>query len=213
MPRRLAAGLALASGVLLALCLPRPGLCFLGWIGLAPLLYAVTRRPRREAFWLGLLAGFAFHGVAFYWIYSTCRFAEIPPAGGALALAALSAALGLNWALTGLLGRALAARAPRALRPFLWALVWTAVAAAFARWTPRPAVDLLTYTQGPNLALLQAGAWGGPHLVGFLVVLVNASLAEAWLDANAPGAAGAGPGPSVVPLSAALALTAAVWAA
>ncbi|MDE2490007.1 MAG: apolipoprotein N-acyltransferase [Elusimicrobia bacterium] len=202
------AGAAALGAALVALALPRTSWWALGWFGLVPLFLAWNAAESFAAAALaGLAAGTAYHAAVLHWIYATCRFAKMPPAVGVLALAALSAVLGLNWALTGLLGRALAARAPRLLRPFLWAVVWTAVAAAFERWTPRLAVDLMTYTQGPNLALLQAGAWGGPHLVGFLVVLVNAALAEAWLDA--PSGA---PGPSVVPLSAALGLTAAVWA-
>ncbi len=61
------------------------------------------------------------------------------------------------------------------------------MAAATGFWTPRLAVDVLAYTQWPNLALIQAGSWGGPYLLGFVIVLVNASLAEAWLDSSVRG--------------------------
>lgn len=202
------AGIAALGAAALALSLPRLGLWPLGWIGLVPLLVALNAAARRrEAAWIGLAAGFAYHGVVLHWIYATCRFAGVPAPVGALAWAALAAFLALNWALAAALGRELTRRASRGVRPWLWAVVWTAVASASERWTPRLAVDLLAYTQGPNLALLQAGSWGGPHLVGFLVLLVNAALAEAWPDADPRD-----PGPAAAPLAAALALTAGVWA-
>ncbi|MDE2237712.1 MAG: apolipoprotein N-acyltransferase, partial [Elusimicrobia bacterium] len=180
MPRRLAAGLALASGVLLALCLPRPGLCFLGWIGLAPLLYAVTRRPRREAFWLGLLAGFAFHGVAFYWIYSTCRFARVPAPAAILAWSALAGFEALAWGLSVWFGRWACEDLPAPWRALGWAVVWTAGAVIWERWTPRLPGDLLEYTQWRFLSLIQIASLAGPHALGFIVAFVNAALAEAW---------------------------------
>jgi len=68
-------------------------------------------------------------------------------------------------------------------------------------------VDLLAYTQSPNSALIQAGSWGGPHLLGFVVLLVNAALAEAWLDAQSCER-----GPAVAPLAFALALVAVLFA-
>ncbi len=200
---------AAAAGALTALALPRASLWVLGWLGPVPLFVALDESETgAEAAALGLAAGLAYHAVVLHWIYATCRFARMPPAAGVLALCALSGALALNWALIGWAGRSLARGLPRVLRPLIWAAVWTAVSYACARWTPRVGVDLLSYTQGPNLALLQAGSWGGPGLVGFLVLLVGASLAEAWRDAGAGEASGS----AVAALSASLALTAGVWA-
>jgi apolipoprotein N-acyltransferase len=200
---------AAAGGALTALALPRASLWVLGWLGPVPLFAALNgAESDAEAAGLGFLGGFVFHAVVLHWIYTTCLFAKMPPAAGALALGLLSGVLGIDWALTGWAGRALSRGLPRAVRPLVWAAVWTALAFAAARWTPRLGVDLLSYTQGPNLALLQAGSWGGPGLVGFLVLLVSASLAEAWRDAQdgTPG------GPAVPALSVSLALSAAVWA-
>ncbi|MFI5361326.1 MAG: apolipoprotein N-acyltransferase [Elusimicrobiota bacterium] len=199
---------AAALGAALAgLSLPRAGLWAFGWIGLAPFFLAAGEaRSRRGAAAAGFAAGFAFHGVVLNWIYATCRFARIPVPVSLLAWAALCAALALNWALVAFVGSELGRRAPRALRPWIWAVVWTGVAAATGAWTPRLTADLLAYTQWPNLALIQAGSWGGPHLLGFAVVLVNAALAEAWLDAAAGSA-----GPARWPLAAALALVAGLW--
>lgn len=183
MPRgRLRELSAAALGAALAgLALPPYGLWVLGWLGLAPLFFAAGAcRRHRDASLVGLIAGAAYHGVVLNWIFSTCLFARIPVVVAGLVWLALSVFLALNWALAAFLGHWLSARAPRRLRPWLWALVWTAVAAASERWTPRIAVDLLTYTQSPNLALLQSLSWGGPHLLGFVIALFNASLAEVW---------------------------------
>ncbi len=205
MPRgrrtRLAA--AVVGGALLALALPRLSFWPLGWFALAPFFFAANAaKTRREAALAGLAAGTAYHAVVLHWIDATCRFAQVPEPVGVVAVGALSAFLALNWALVAAAGRWLGDVSPRFLRPWLWALLWTAVESACARWTPRIGVDVLTYTQGPNRALLQAGSWGGPHLVSFLVALVNASLAEAWLGGSE----------AVAPMAAGLALTAVVWA-
>ncbi len=196
---------AAAGGALAALALPRLGLWPLGWIGLVPLiLYANAAPRRRDAALLGLAAGFAYHGVVLHWVYQTCRFAQVPAPVAAFAWAALAAFLALNWAAAAALSRHLSEKAPRAARPFLWALSWTAVAAATGHWTPRLAVDLLGYTQWTNLALLQCSSWGGPHLLGFSIALVNAALAEAWEPEERAAAA--------IPATAALALAGGLWA-
>ncbi|MBI4371942.1 MAG: apolipoprotein N-acyltransferase [Elusimicrobia bacterium] len=197
---------ALGAG-LLALALPPLGFWPLGWVGLAPLFWACGRSRPGAAAAAGGAAGFVFHAVALHWVYQTCRFAAVPVSGALLAWGALAAVLALSWALAaGVLSWFFSA-SPRVLRPFLAALVWTGVAAAAGFWTPRLAVDLPAYTQWPSLALLQCGSWGGPHLLGFAVVLVNAALAEAWLDASSGAAR-----PSAAPLACALAAVGALWA-
>lgn len=180
MPRGLKSLAAAAScGAALALCLPRPGLCFLAWFALAPLvgLWQKASGARRAAL-LGFWGGLGFHGLALHWVYQTCRFAGQNPAVGFLAWASLAAVLALNWAAAGWLGFRLALASAPALRPWLWAFSWTAVAVAAERWTPRLGADLLAYTQWRHLELVQLGSWAGPHALGFLVFLVNAS----WRD-------------------------------
>jgi apolipoprotein N-acyltransferase len=209
MPRggraRLAA--AVVGAALAALALPRAGFWLFGWIGLTPLFLAADEaETRRGAAVAGFWAGFAYHAVVLHWIYATCRFAQIPAPVAALAWAALAAALGLNWALVAFVGRWVSETGARALRPWAWAFVWTALAAACGWWTPRLSVDTLAYTQWNNLTLIQAGAWGGPYILGFVLVLVNAALAEAWIDAR-----GRESGPAIAPLSLGLAFGAALW--
>ena len=199
--------LAAAGAALTALALPRAGFWIFGWIGLAPLFYAANAAERkRGAAVAGFWVGFFYHAVVLHWIYATCRFAQIPAAVALLAWAALAAALGLNWALAAFLARWLSEKGARVLRPWTWALAWTALAAASGWWTPRLSVDTLAYTQWNNLALIQAGSWGGPYLLGFVLVLVNAALAEAWIDAGEKKS-----GPAVASLALGLALGGGLW--
>ena len=164
---------------------------------------AANAATQRRAALAGFFAGLAYHIVALHWIYATCRFAQVPAVVSAFAVLGLSALLAASWAASAALARALSESLPRVLRPLVWALCWTAVASAASRFTPRFGVDLLGYTQWTNLALLQAGSWGGPHLLDFTIMLFNASLAEAWLEDRDDRAAAA--------LTASLALAAGVW--
>jgi apolipoprotein N-acyltransferase len=144
------------------------------------LIHATSKRTLRESFGLGWLAGFAFHGLSCYWIYSTCRFAGILVPVAVLAWAALCAFQALAWGASAALGRWLTDRLPPKARAFGWALAWTAGAVVWERWTPRLPGDLLAYTQWRHLALLQMGSVAGPHALGFIVALVNAGLAQVW---------------------------------
>ncbi|MEQ1920744.1 MAG: hypothetical protein ABL955_16255 [Elusimicrobiota bacterium] len=209
MPRGgLQLGLAALGGALAALGLPSLGLWGFAWIGLVPLILAVNEAPsvRRSAL-CGFSAGLGFHLVSAHWIYATCRFAQVPVIVAALAVVGLASILGASWAVIAALARRLSGGVPRFARPWLWALCWTAVASFASRWTPRVGQDLFEYTQFSNLALLQAGSWGGPHLLDFVIVLFNAALAEAWLDARDKKVSA-----GVPPLAYALALAAGVWA-
>jgi apolipoprotein N-acyltransferase len=194
---------------LTALALPRMSFWVFGWFGLVPCFFAANEsQTSRQSGVIGLIAGFIFHAVVLHWIYLTCRFAQIPALVGAMAWLGLALVLALNWAVGCFIVRWLSDITPTFLRPWMWAVSWTAIAAFSQNWTSRLNVDLLTYTQGPNLALLQAGSWGGPNVVGFLVVLVNAAIAEAWPEAMSREKKYSS---AVAPLSFSFALTAFIW--
>ncbi|MCX5797663.1 MAG: apolipoprotein N-acyltransferase [Elusimicrobia bacterium] len=176
--------LVMLCGALTGLALPRSSLCLVAWFSLAP-LFAAWRRSKswRGAAVLGFCAGFGFHATVLYWIYDTCRFAGLPVPVGLIAWGALAAFMGLNWALIGALGQRFA-EGRGAWRPWAWAALWTAVAFFCERWTPRLCTDLLEYTQGRHLALLQVSSLAGPHFLGFLIVAANAVLEQAWAESG-----------------------------
>lgn len=55
---------AVASGLLLAMAFPSPGISSLAWVGLVPLLLTMQRHPFRN----GFLAGVAFFSFVLYWL-------------------------------------------------------------------------------------------------------------------------------------------------
>ena len=60
--------LAIASGILIALSFPNPGLSFLVWIALIPLMIALEESSPREAFRIGLTCGITAYAVILYWL-------------------------------------------------------------------------------------------------------------------------------------------------
>ena len=60
--------LAIASGVLIALSFPNPGLSFLAWIALIPMLIALEESSPRVAFRIGLTSGITAYALILYWL-------------------------------------------------------------------------------------------------------------------------------------------------
>jgi len=179
--------LSAISGALLALCLPRPGLCPLGWFAIAPLLFLATRASSyRRCALIGWLFGFGFWGTGFYWVYSTCRFAEIPRPAAFLAWALMCGIFALSWALfAGGVRWAWKSFAPQSW-PWMCALMWTALEFVCDRFFPYIGALPLGYTQWRYLSLIQGISWAGPHSLGFLIILINgiwALAATSRLDA------------------------------
>lgn len=193
------------AAALIALGQPTLSLWAFGWFGLVPLVVLANASDWKRAAKLGFWAGFGFHVVVTNWVFPTCRFAQVPLAACFLAWFALSAFLALSWAAAAALAVRASSAFPRALRPWLWAVAWTATASFCSRWTPRFGADPLGYSQWTNLSLIQANSWGGPHLLDFLIMLVNACLAEAWIDSREART------DSVPNVAAAFALVAIVW--
>ncbi|MFA5141194.1 MAG: apolipoprotein N-acyltransferase [Elusimicrobiota bacterium] len=178
--------LCAAAGAAFALCLPKPGLCALAWGAPAVLFYFLPRaRGVRAAACLAGVFGFFFCGVSLHWIFLTTRFAGVPLPVGLLAWCALAGLLALNWAVFGAAARVLSG-------PWAWAAAWAAVESASAWWTPRVGVDLLSYTQWRYLPFIQIGAVLGPHALGFVIMLWNAALAEAFCERRFRNLAAAG---------------------
>lgn len=184
-PRR-GAGLVLAtaaSGVLYALAFPTAGLQPLAWVALVPFLVAVRRARRlRTAVLLGwlwmLVMGYT---VADWLVGGVARYFDQPLAVGvAIFFYVATFMAGLEYMAFAAAYRTLATR-PRALVPLLAAAAW--VAAEFARanlLTGNPWA-LLGYSQIGILPLMQIADVTGVYGIGFVIVAVNAALAELWL--------------------------------
>lgn len=178
MSRGRSAGLALASGVLLALSFPGPGLWPLALLAYAPLLLALDRASPRRAAALGWLMHTTFSLIVFRFLWTALRD------HGGLALPTAAAAMLLLAALQGLrgaaLGLAVALGRGRLSLPGAFALAHLA-----AEHVPVVFSWSLSATIHDQLALVQAAALGGAPLVA--VMVASFSLLPATLVARQQG--------------------------
>jgi apolipoprotein N-acyltransferase len=162
--------LPLASALCLASALPDLDLAFLAWIGLVPLLIAISGRGVSKAFFLSFLCGICFLLIVFRWILEVEDYSAVHHALLALYLGAYFAIFGTAFAFIEekwSLGAALASA------PFIWvcleyvksnfsflALPWAFL--AHGQYQVLPVLQVSSIT----------GAWG----VSFLIVAVNAAI-------------------------------------
>jgi apolipoprotein N-acyltransferase len=193
--------LVILSGILQVLIFPLPGLYWLSWVALVPLLVALLRARQPEslqlesagsrlrpaspgqAFLLAYLSGILWYGGTCYWIYSTMRQyggMSVPLAALALLLFCLYVALyhGLFGLLLTLVAKRDGSFCRRALlaAPFLW----VATELARTRITGLP-WELLGTAQVDNIPLTRVATVTGVYGLSFEIMLVNTVLAAAFL--------------------------------
>ncbi|MHB1045819.1 MAG: apolipoprotein N-acyltransferase [Thermoanaerobaculia bacterium] len=175
---RARAAAALASGLLLGLTFPNASLVVLLPVAIVPFALALHGASPGRGALLGGLFGVAFWLTTFPWIYHVVhRFGGLsaPLASLALLIAACIPSVAfaaMGWAAALAAPRTLAARL--LVLPAAWVaqeLVRTYAFSGFP-WA------LVSYPLAPWPVLTQAAALGGAALVSFLVVLVNAAIAE-----------------------------------
>jgi len=186
---------ALGSGAAMALALPLvvPWISLrqldpagrlepVAWVALVPLLWAVGRAATvRGAFGLGLAGGIAYFFAAIHWVsHAMTAFGGLSLPLALFALTLLVGYMAAHWALA-------AAVMVGLRRAFGWPLwlvappVWTATELLRNHlFTGFPWANL-GYTQVRTLPVAQLAALLGVYGLAFLVVLVNAVLAEALL--------------------------------
>jgi apolipoprotein N-acyltransferase len=183
----LSLALACLSGVLATLSFPPFGIHALGWVALAPLLFALawpapSAPVTLRAFVLGLLAGAVYFGGTVYWTGEVmARYGGISTAVSAAIAALLVATLALFPAAFAIvLGHCLRRFGPRALllAPAIWVTTEvgrTVVLGGFP-W------DLLGYSQTVVLPVAQMASVTGVYGVSALLVLASAALVLAALE-------------------------------
>jgi apolipoprotein N-acyltransferase len=71
--------LAIASGAMIALSFPSPGLSFLAWIALIPMLIAMEESTPRVAFRIGMTCGITAYALILYWLNIVfTRYGHLP---------------------------------------------------------------------------------------------------------------------------------------
>jgi apolipoprotein N-acyltransferase len=175
-------GAALLTALLLILSFPDFDLWPLAWIGLAPLLIAIANRPTsKRAFFLGWVAGSVFFYATCYWLtYSMIHYAAIRAPLAYLLLIPGALVMGLFPALFAMaLARLVRRWGSRALfvAPLLWvALEWLRLNVTGQLW------NAIGYSQAFHPYIIRMASWGGVYAVGFLIVIVNAAVAFAFLQ-------------------------------
>jgi apolipoprotein N-acyltransferase len=177
--RRWRAAAAAGSGLLLALARPPVDLGFLALVALVPLFVAWRGRGPKGAAAYAFIAGVVYHGIVVSWAWYF----------GAVAIVPLVAALAGYWALAGAAIGWFARRGRRS--PWLIAAVWVIAEAGVARF---PFQGLSWGEVGYALhdfpPARDVASVGGIALVSFLVVALNALLADFVTEVrgDAPGA-------------------------
>lgn len=173
--------LVLLSAALQVLIFPSPGIFFLAWIALAPLLVALAREQRpQRAFLLSYACGVLWYGGTCYWIFHVMNsYGGLPKPVAAGVLVLFCLYLGLYHALFGILFSFVARRGV-VLALGLAPCLWVAVELARARVTGFP-WDLLGYAQVENIALTSLAPVTGVYGLSFVIAAVNAAVAAAWL--------------------------------
>lgn len=172
--RALLAGL---SGALLAFAMPGPDLGPFAAVALVPLLCALHGQSPKTSFRIGLIGGTAFFGILLHWLHTLWDFASI---GIVPAYLVLVGYLALYWGLFGWgyawLSRRLGPWALALAAASLWTVLeWIRAQGPFGFPWGQAADALYQMPTAIQVSSI-AGIWG----VTFLLVLVNALLAEGW---------------------------------
>ncbi|MEC4687070.1 MAG: apolipoprotein N-acyltransferase [Nitrospirota bacterium] len=173
--------LACFTGLLYPLCFPDFDFGVIAWVVLLPLHLALDQVPPRRAFWIGWLAGFvAFVGTMFWVVTAMHLYGKLPLALSYLFMALLAAYLGLYVAVYALALTWLRNTLPSLAfigAPFLWVTLELGRTYLLSGlpW------DLIGYSQYRWLPAIQIADHTGVYGVSFVVVLVNAALAEVTL--------------------------------
>ena len=175
-PKPAEASLATGSALLQVLSFPNFDLWWLAWIGLVPLLLALTLKSKiTNAFLLGWLwGGVFFYGTCWWLTYPMIHYAHIPSwlAYLLLLLPVLFVALfpALFCALT---ARMLSSLGPAAL--FATPLLWISLELARYRVTGLM-WNAIGYSQAFHPPLIHSARWGGVYAVSFLIIAANAAI-------------------------------------
>ena len=183
MTRRLL--LLVGSLVLHTLAMPPWSLGALAWVALVPLLLALDGLCARAGALVGLAWGTAAIWGVGYWVPAalTSYYAQPLWFGYAFAFVASVVFAGSYFAGFGACVCWLTPRIAPLRRIFLVPALWVAWELARARLLTGEPWLLLGYALGPMPAAVQAADLGGVHLLSYVIVLVNAALAEtvrAW---------------------------------
>ncbi len=178
--------LAIASGVLIALSFPNPGLSFLAWFSLVPVLIALEESSPRVAFRIGLTCGITGYAIILYWLNIVfVRYGHLPWTVSIPVYLLLVLWLAMFYGLsTGIarLGELIGIKAAFTL-PVAWVafdFIRSFLFSGFA-WA------MLGHSQFRTLPLIQIADLAGVYGITLLIVLANIVLYRALRAVSGAG--------------------------
>jgi apolipoprotein N-acyltransferase len=174
--------LAAFSGILLAITFPTLDLHLVAWIALLPLFFALRGQSVKNGFWLGGTTGIVYFAGTVHWVTNSVHFyggISIVPAS--LITLLLCAYLALYPAVFGAAAAHIRKNHPSLFfiaAPALWTTLELARTYVFSGFP----WSLLGYSQYLALPMIQIADITGVYGISFLIVLVNVSVAEYFLN-------------------------------
>ncbi|MCX6346097.1 MAG: apolipoprotein N-acyltransferase [Armatimonadetes bacterium] len=168
--------LAIISGIIMALAMPKPGIWPLAWVGLAPLFVAMRASAPRTAALYGFVMAAVYFGIICFWL---TIFGYLPWFASVLVLMAVPAAV-------------FAAVSSRLMPNKIGLWGYIAVPAVWTAMQWMRSLGPLGFTWGSfahlqaNVpSIVQLGSVTGPWGIDFLICLFNLALANAIFPAPA----------------------------
>ncbi|MFH1153622.1 MAG: apolipoprotein N-acyltransferase [Pseudomonadota bacterium] len=166
------------SGLMLTLAFPEPGIGWIAWISLTPLIISLRTLGPRQAFIAGLACGLVHYLTLIYWIVPTIhQYGGLPLVLAVPTLAVLCLYLALY---TGCFALAVSTLKPSALMPLKAAALWTGLEFIRSWMLTGFPWGLAGYSQYRNLCMIQIADITGVYGVSFLIVLSGCTLSLFW---------------------------------
>ena len=169
--------LAIVSAILLILAFPDFDFWFLAWFALVPLFVAIEREKEswKKSFVTGWIFGTIFFFGTCWWLtFAPITYAGFPWLIAYILMFFVAATVGIFPAIFGALFSILLRRfGSYAIlsAPFLWTFT------EFLRyWLTGNNWNTIGYSQAFRPSIIQMASFGGIHLVGFFVVLLNSCI-------------------------------------
>lgn len=156
----------------------------LAWVALVPFFLVLRDVPPRTGFWLGLLWGTAEHWATAYWVIPAMAYYYQQPWWFAALFGVVSSLVfrGLFYGVTGWLLVVGGTRLGSMGRVVFTAALWVGIELLRMRGPTADPWLLIGYALLPYETLIQIADVAGIHVLSFVIVLVNASVAEVlWL--------------------------------
>lgn len=175
---------ALFSGLLLTLCFPDPGIHYLAFVALCPLLISLAPMTVRQSFLAGFAAGFVHFTTLIYWIVPTLStFGGLHVLLSVCALTLLCLYLSLYPAL---FACALKILDPSpAVMPLAGACIWTGLEYVRTHLFTGFPWGVLGYSQFADRFLVQMADITGVLGISFVLVLCSTLISTVWIQITA----------------------------